>query len=270
MNDAYGDPRNYDPNDTQPFDYANFDSTWGNPYIPQEPTAPVVINPSPAPTVTPPPTTGGGGGKTPAQIEAEGREYDRQHGYVGGYMMNGIWVNGSPTSTGGGGENDLRMGGGSGQFDYGRPMGNQFSAYQPFTGFSYAPREFAPTKFGDLYDESVNPGFADAETRLRKQIEAGAAYQGTLRSGMTFDALGSILGRNRDQSFKALDDRRFRDFSFNEGNRFNAFNTNAGIAERDNQRFNDYRFNTEKATADDILSRWATLVNSATSLAMPR
>jgi hypothetical protein len=85
MNDAYGDPRNFDPNDDQPFDYANFSPTWGerNPYVnPYE--GPGIANaplPTPPPsTTTPPPTTTTGGTKTPQQIEAEGREYDRQHG----------------------------------------------------------------------------------------------------------------------------------------------------------------------------------------------
>lgn len=235
--------------------------------------SPLVVTPNAfaGPSSGPPPpvapTTGGGGGKTPAQIEAEGRAYDQEHGLVGGYMMNGQWVNGSPYGGGGGGGNTFAAGGGG--FDYGRPMFNTFTPYTPFNFQRYSPQTFAPTDRTMLFDENVNPGFKRSQDRLMKQIEAGAAYQGVLRSGNTFDRLGSILGNNEEAQFKAFDDRRFRDFTMNEGNRFNAWNTNTGYAERDNQRMNDFRFNTEKATADDLLSRWAELVRSTTTLARP-
>ena len=172
---------------------------------------------------------------------------------------------GVPTTYGGGG-----MDGGSGQFDYGRPMGNQFTPYTPFRAEKFSYGDFRPSTRTDLYDNEKNPGFAAAQQRLQKQIEGGSAYQGMLRSGMTFDRLGSILGNNEESQFKAFDDRNFRDWGANRENQFGAWSANTGMAERDNQRMNDFRFNTEKSTADDLLSRWQQLVQSTTQLAMPR
>jgi len=207
-------------------------------------------------------STGGG------MSEADGRAYDQQHGLVGGYMGPNGWVSGSPSSTGGGGGGGGASG--TGQFDYGRPMGNQFSPYSPlqYQPFDYAA--FEPSNRDMLYDDKSNPGFVRSQQRLQKQIEAGAAYQGVLRSGNTFDRLSSILSNNEESAFKAFDDRRARDYGINRSNKFENWAANLGVAERDNQRANDYRFNTEKATADDVLARWQQLVQSTTALAMPK
>lgn len=268
MNDAYGDPRNYDPNvyDYNPYEDPN---VWGNPAPPTLGTGTRLPGKMVPEQVTVPPPAGGG--KTPAQIEAEGRDYDARNGLIGGYMLNGVWVNGSPHGGGGGGGGDYRAGGagGSGQFDYGRPLTNQFTPYSPLSFQPFDYEGFTPSNRDMLYDEKFNPGFTRSQERLRKMIEAGAAYQGVLRSGNTFDRLGSILANNEESAFKAFDDRRARDYGINRSNKFESWGANLGVAERENQAMNNYRFNTEQSTAQDILSRWAQLVNSATQLAKP-
>lgn len=265
MNDAYGDPRNYDPNDDQPFDYANYSPTWGNAVPPENPyvaPAPAVAAP---PAVVPPAT---GGARNPnAGPDGSTEPNMDPPGVRGGYWMGGQWVGGSPYGgSTGGGEGGPK---GTGQFDYGRPMGNQFTPYQAlnYQPFDYAA--FEPSNRDMLYDDKFNPGFVRSQERLRKMIEAGAAYQGVLRSGNTFDRLGSILSNNEESAFKAFDDRRARDYGINRGNKFENWGANLGVAERENQRSNDFRFNTEKATADDVLSRWQQLVQSTTALARP-
>lgn len=176
----------------------------------------------------------------------------------------------APFGTGGGGGGGTQ-GPASGKFDYGRPEGMlPFSAYRAFDYPDFSFASFAPSDRTMLYDDNQNPGFTKSQERLRKMIEAGAAYQGMLKSGNTFDKLGSILSNNEESQFKAFDDRRYRNWMGDRDNAFGAWQANEGEAERDNQRFNDYRYNTEKASFDDMLSRWTSLVNSTTQLALPR
>lgn len=255
-----GDPRNYDPNDDEPFDYARFSPTWGdaqpqNPYAPPPPAATTPTGTTGAP---PPATTGGG--KTPQQIEAEGREYDRQHGYIGGYMAGGVWVNGSPSSGGRidplPGPNPTTGAGATGDGpDYGNLL--PFSPYREMSPFSYG--DFTPSSYEGLEKQ---PGFAEGQQRLQKQIEAGAAYKGMLRSGMTLGDLWTGLDTNKQQRFAEYDSRRFRDWNANFGKEKDTY----GFGANENQNFNNYRFNTEKASFDDALERWKQQVQSLTQI----
>jgi hypothetical protein len=176
-----------------------------------------------------------------------------------------------PTTVTGGGDYHLPNGpSGSGKFDYGRPEGMlPFTPYSSLVYDKFNFGNFKPTNREDLYNEEINPGFGRGQQRLQKQIEGGAAYQGMLRSGMTFDRLGSILGNNEESQFKALDDRNFRNWGANRENQFGAWTANTGLAERENERSNNFRFNTENASFSDMLSRWQQLVQSATQLAKP-
>lgn len=261
-----------------------------------------------APTI--PTTRTGGGAKTPAQIEAEGREADRLAGRIGGYMMNGVWVNGSPSSSGvgavGGG---VRGPGGapSGAApDYGQMLPfSPYEAYGPFTPRDdtfefepFTPREFsyekfAPSSYADLEQQ---PGFLDGQQRLQKQIEAGAAYRGMVRSGMTLGDLWSGLDTNKQQRFAEFDGRRARDYTMNRGNAFDNFRTNEdnryqawggnlgasrekwrdeynvdkdrySFGATENDRKNNFRFNTEKSSFDNALERWRQQVQSLTQIA---
>lgn len=205
-------------------------------------------------------------------------ETDRQNGLVGGYYdANGTWVSGSPTSTGGGGGGGI--GGGSGKFDYGRPEGLlPYSPYREMAPFNFSGGKFAYPEFkgSSWEDAEKEPGFAAAQDRLRKQIESGAAYQGILRSGMTLGRLDSVLDTNRGQNFANFDARNFRNWSANRDNAADAWARNLGAEQfsygqqvSENERFNNYRFNTESDSFKDMLSRWQTLIGATTALARP-
>jgi len=177
----------------------------------------------------------------------------------------------------------------TGQFDYGRPMENQFSPYVPMAPFVYSggpltiepfTETFKPSSWADAENE---PGYAEAQARLAKMIQNTAAYRGVLRSGATIGDLGTYLGQNKSQNFQQFDARNFRNFNSrretwagNAGVKADTWSRNVGNeqfaygqAAQDNDRGNNYRFNTENANFNDLLSRWTTLVNSATSLARP-
>lgn len=202
---------------------------------------------------TPPPTRQG-------MSEEEGRAYDAQNGLIGGYMTPNGWVSGSPRSGGGGGGGG-GMGGGSGQFDYGRPPGLlNFSPYNTLPGFQVEP--FGGSSWEDAERE---PGFKEAQERLAKMIQNTAAYRGIVRSGATIGELGTYLDQNKGQNFQQFDARNYRNWQGNQGQRQFAYGQQVG----ENERFNNYRFNTEKASFDDMLSRWQELVRSTTSLARP-
>lgn len=180
------------------------------------------------------------------------------------------------------------------------------SALPKFSYADYVPGQFTQSSWTDAEAE---PGFAEAQSRLSKMIQNTAAYRGILRSGATIGDLGTYLDQNKSQNFQQFDARRYRDFGANEASKFNgwsanrnnaadAWNKNLGVeqytydqrmadnagfnanrisndqfgygqAANENDRGNNFRFNTEKASFDDLLSRWTTLVNSATTLARP-
>lgn len=273
------------------------------------PDEPVYTDPAPEPAPTGPPTSrddepppgadpnwpngpSAPTGKTPAQIEAEGREYDRIHGLVGGYMMDGVWVNGSPTGSAGGGSDYTTPPAGTGQFDYGpQPTYRGYQSIAPFA-FSQGPFKFnefsyEPFPGSNWNDAEKEPGYAESQERLRKQVEAGAAYQGILRSGMTLGKLDSVLDTNKGQNFAQFDARNFRNYSANRENALGnwksnldaalaAWQNNLGMEQytygknfEQNTNQNNYNYNVDNALAQDALARWQTLVNSATTLARP-
>jgi hypothetical protein len=244
----------------------------------------------PPPTTTPPTATGG---KTRDQIEAEGREYDRQHGYIGGYYdeQRGVWVNGSPHIGGGGdtpgGPKIAADGGGGPDYSQLLPF-SPYHEYGPLTPrdatfdfepFSYEP--FTKTSYADLENQ---PGYKEEQARLQKQIEAGAAHRGIVRSGMTIGDIWNGLDTNKSQRFSEFDNRRVRDYQVNRGNAFENWGANLGAnrnkfldeygIDRDiydrgateNDRANNYRFNTEKSSFDASLDKWKTMVDSLTRI----
>lgn len=196
-------------------DYTNGgDPEWPryNWYPPQPTETPPVVTP---PTTVAPPTTttNGPGGKTPQQIEAEGREYDRQNGLLGGYMMNGVWVNGSPSSTRPGG--DLAPGGD----DTGLLMqlyGKTPPAWQSGPGFApptfqapppFSYKEFqAPTMDSIYADPSYQFRKGEGEKALSQRIASTGAYRtgGTIKDFINYNQnaasqeYGNIFSRATD------------------------------------------------------------------------
>lgn len=148
-----------------------------------------------------------------------------------------------------------------------------------FEPFSY--EAFAPTSYGDLEKQ---PGFAEGQQRLQKQIEAGAAHQGMLRSGMTLGNLWTGLDTNKQQRFAEFDGRRARDYTMNRGNAFEGWAANLGANRNkfldeygidkdkytfqaaDTDRGNNYRFNAADASFKDALARWTEQVRSLTQI----
>lgn len=178
-------------------------------------------------------------------------------------------------------------------------------AYQSAGTFTPRQATFAPSRPTFDYDPFTaptaeqarnNPGYQAAATEARKQLEAGAAYRGTLRSGMT---LGDILKQQTalgDQNYDRVYGRELDTYKTNRGNAYEnwmgslnsekmAFDTNYGIdrdifdrGADDTYRGNDYRFNASQAefapkqrkaelTFADLYSRWRDLLNSTTQIA---
>jgi len=113
-----------------------------------------------------------------------------------------------------------------------------FTPSQPT--FSYDPFT-APTA-----EQARNsPGYQAAATEARKQLEAGAAYRGTLRSGMT---LGDILKQQTalgDQNYNNVFGRELEGYNTNRGNAFNNWAANTGN-----------ELNTYKTNRDNAYSNW--------------
>lgn len=206
-----------------------------------------------------------GGGKSLADIEREGREYDQQHGYIGGYMSNGVWVNGSPHSGGpGGGDTAPRN---FGNFSFG-PSGWNWPTFNA-PRFSYgefqAPAPFEPETFKantfaapSLAEAEAEPGYAFARDQGIHALENNASARGVLRSGGTLKDFLSFGNKFAEQNYGNAFNRSKDVFNTNEGNRFNAFNTNEG------NRFNAYQANfgnalntygTNRDTAEHVFDR---------------
>lgn len=145
-----------------------------------------------------------GSGKTLAEIEAEGRAYDAAHGYIGGYMMNGVWVNGSPSSTtldsarhtgnGGGTYGGWQMapfGGGSYAFPLLElPDLGPLPQLEPYA--DYVPEEWKAPNPNDIYQD---PSYQFRFNEGMRPIETSRAAQGLTRTGATLKAL-SRYGQN--------------------------------------------------------------------------
>lgn len=149
----------------------------------------------------------------------------------------------------------------------------------------YQPFNYDPYTQSSWEDAENEPGFKESQGRLRKEIEAGAAYRGMLRSGMTLTDLDTGLGSSRRQNFESFDSRRFRNYSANRDNAYGAWASNFGAAKdkfgleygvdrdvydrgaTDVDRANNYRFNVANSKFQDALARWQEQVRSMTSIA---
>ena len=259
------------------------------------PNVPAGNLPTPAPTTTAGPRPYGPGvytdPKTQPPFAAPAGttwKYDPANGWYPG--SNEIQWTGGTDTTGG-----TTTGGASGAFDYGRAPGplpfSPYASMEPFK-FSQGPLGFEPFSYESFRpssweDAEKEPGFQESQSRLAKMIQNTAAYRGILRSGATVGDLGTYLDQNKGQNFQQFDARRFRDYGANRDNAFGAWSANTGAkadtwsrnlgneqfaygqAATENDRGNNFRFNTEKAAFDDIMSRWTTLVNATTQLARP-
>lgn len=283
MMDQDGDPRNYDPND-EPVDYGQ--------YVDPPPAAPPPTNYQQTPDGVP----GNQWGLGPTGQEPNDLFYWLNNGVTpqgndqsifdsNGQLRPG-WARtangyervaapdpyaGSkiPTSYGGG----INYA----QYGSGAPV-SHFENYEsagPFAPrnptFSYTP--FTETSYDDLEKQ---PGFLDGQKRLQKQIEAGAAYRGVVRSGMALGDIWNGLDNNKEQRFSEYDSRRYRNWDGNLSASRNKFLDEYGI-DRDEfdrhasdvDRGNNYRFNASKADMDDATQRWLAQVSSLTSLSKP-
>lgn len=210
-------------------------------------------------------------------------------GYRGGYWSNGQWVQGSLYRGGpGDGGNDVLSGGGFGApprkwSDYISP-----GAFTPrddtFDYEAFVPGVYRQPSYADLEQQ---PGFLEGQDQLRKKIEAGAAYRGMIRSGMTIGDLWKGLDTNKEQRFAEFDSRQFRNFSANEGNRYSAWLGNLGANRNkfldelgidqfdysaratDADRRNTLNYNRDASDNDALLSQWLEKVRSLTALARP-
>lgn len=275
MDDYYGDPRNYDPNydpDNQsPPPNGPGPKRSGPPYtLDNLPPAPApghewVLNPNTGEFVDI--TQNSQNPQWPESTDRPGTDYNKDATAVDNKASDPTY--GGYTPPGGGGSPKF-----SGGPDYSQLL--PFSPYREYGPFSpsvgkFSYDAFAPTTETDLENQ---PGYKEGQTRLQKQIEAGAAYRGMVRSGMTLGDLWNGLDTNKSQRFSEYDNRRFRDWGANRENAWNIWNTNYGM-ERDqydrgateNDRFNNYRFNTENASFNDALERWKAMVSSLTATA---
>lgn len=231
------------------------------------PVPPGLEPPPPLPPLAPPSGSGGGGGGSP--------EDDAARGLVGGYYhpTSGAWVSGEPRSSGGGGGE-----GGGGGFkmpEWAAPGYPDYESPGPFTPrretFTYDP--FKPSSWADAENE---PGYQASRAQLRKQVEAGAAHRGMLRSGMALGDIYTNLDALSQQNFGQFDDRNFRNWSGNLTASRNKFLDEYGIDKdkytfraSDYDRKNNYGFNVADARARDALQRWQEQVRSLTQLGRP-
>lgn len=242
------------------------------PYLP---TPPKPGTPTPTWPETTPTTPPGGGGvqNSPRDPNAgpDGATTPNMDppGYRGGYWMNGVWVQGSPYGgSSGGGSSSSLFGGGNGAASINYPDFLSAGRFAPrAASFSY--ESFAPSSYADLESQ---PGFSEGQDLLRKQIEAGAAYRGMLRSGMTLSGLFNSLDQNKEQRFAEFDNRRFRNWQANFNNALTAFEKNYGV---DRDIYDRYAADVAqqnernyKMAADD-LARYQEKIRSLTTLGRP-
>lgn len=262
MDDVYGDPRNYDPNEDDPYRPAppppqSPPTEHGPGWIPPLPTTPPragyhwEIDPRTNEWVE---TINGG---YPQTADRPGFDYEREPTAID--RTNLYETGGVPTTFGG--TKPIARG-------YGDPYGDMpdYSRMLPYPEYEKAPAfAFDPFTASSWADAENEPGYQASRTNLRKQIEAGAAYKGMLRSGMTIGDLYSNLDALSQQNFRQFDERRFRNWGGNLG----LAKTKHDYVVSDIDRANNYRWNSADASFKDVLDRWKTKVNSLTQLARP-
>lgn len=268
--------QDYDPYD--PFGNGGADSGGG--YTP--PAAPPYADPPP------PDLTGQGGGDPPPQDNRPPKPPDPGDGRVWIWMGDqwGLTVpEGSPFGP--------HVGPAAGSAPPASAALN-YPAYQSAGAFTprngtfnfdpFVPQAFTASSWADAEKE---PGYDASRTQLRKQVEAGAANRGVLRSGMTLGDIYTNLDALGQQNFKQFDDRRYRNWSGNEADRYQAWSGNLGASRNkfldeygidrdiydrhatDVDRSNNYNFNAADASFKDALDRWKVYVSSLSSLAQP-
>lgn len=271
------------------FNYGNESGPPPNPYQGDlRPPTNAPAGPGLVQTAPPPPAPAAG--KTPAQIEAEGRDYDLKNGLIGGYMSNGVWVNGSPHLGGGGPAPQ----GQAGTFSYGGGPVANFGSYQSAgefvprnATFNFAPFAYDNFKGSSWADAENEPGFQQSQDRLRKMVENSAAHRGVLFSGATIGDVGTYLDQNKSQNFQQFDARNFRNWGAGRDNAFGAWSANLGASRnkfldefgidkdiygfhaQDVDRGNNFNFNAKSAELNNELAKWTAMVNSLTSLGRP-
>ena len=202
------------------------------------------------PPVTPPvipPGTGTTGG-TPAEIEAQGRAYDRANGLVGGYMRNGVWVNGSPSGGGNTRPGGTDFGGAAGlggspafQGQYNFPsLSLDRVSYEDFVpgakfdrGDPFAAPDPASIQNDPSYQWRYDQGLA---TQKRKGANSGTFFGGATMKALQGWGQNYASNEYKDIYSRAADvyDRnlsgKFNEWKSNEDQRFNSWNANRGLA----------------------------------------
>lgn len=133
------------------------------------------------------------------------------------------------------------------------PVADPFSyeAAPAYENFSYDP--YTASSWEDAEKE---PGYGASRAQLRKQIEAGAAHRGMLRSGMTIGDLYTGLDSLGQQNFQNFDNRRFRNYSANRDNAFTAHQANASNKFQTWQGSRNNAFDAWRANADERFRGW--------------
>lgn len=164
-----------------------------------------------------------------ADIPNNGPDYDREHGLVGGYYdSNGVWVNGSPTTTTGGAarESGGPIGYGGGPRASFAPL-PQFNAprFQGPAPFSYAKTFAAPTA-SDLMQD---PSFQFRLDQGRKALEQSAAGKGVLRTGGTLKDLINYGQNFASNEYGNVYNRKFNEYKFDYDKEADTYARNYGV-----------------------------------------
>jgi len=97
----------------------------------------------------------------------------------------------------------------------------------PFSYAEYAPESYAPTTADHVFGD---PSFGMRKDIGEKALLNSRAAQGLARSAGTLKDLLAYNQNFASQEFGNVDARRFRDYSANEGNRFQAHQSNRNAA----------------------------------------
>lgn len=227
-------------------------------------------DPNPQTKPTPPSATNTGGGKSLAEIEAEGRAYDAAHGYVGGYMMDGVWVNGSPTTTTPGNRDtgaDLGAAGEAPAFNW-----SQFSPSK-LAYANYTPK-YGPFSAPTLADAEKDPGYQFARDQGSKALENSAAGRGVLRTGGTLKDILEYGNKFGEQNYNGVFNRNYQTWQGNNEWDRNNYTTNRdtafGVFDRNYRGEKDsfdYLHDSETRNFTDQYNRWRDRLNSLTQIA---
>lgn len=286
MNDAFGDPRNYDPND-QGFNPYEYDPTWGAPPPANLFVAPTVdprwqqvgdlygeaLNPTINATTATTPT--GGATRAPnAGPDGSTEPNMDPPGVRGGYWMGGQWVQGERVDSGPPPtpfDPIPDTSGGEGDFD---PSTFQWTPFNPSPYGGYQEFQANPFLAPDPQQIASDPYLDFALKKGTQQLENSAAYAGMVRSGMNKKNVlehgvnftrqfGNDVWNRALQGWQANEDNRFRAWGGNRQNSMDTYNTNyRGQADS----FNATR-DAEKMDFNARLQQWRDRLNATTQVA---